>query len=373
MTPLILSPSGRHRGGAEEALLQYVEWRTAKGEFTHVIILEPGDFGDALKARGAKITQINAGQLRNLDRYVRTILTIARIAKKDRPSVIFGWMTKAQIYGGPAGKLSGVPSMYFQMGLPDGGSVDKMSRKAGALGAVGCSEFVAREQSAVVKHKVLPVPLAADLSRFEKVANLSTAEAKKQLGFDPDRPLVGIVGRLQRWKGMHHYLDAMAKVVAAHPEVQGVIVGGEHDSEPEYPGQLKEQATKLGLDGHVRFAGMQRNVPEWMKAMDIVIHASEREPFGIVILEGMSLGKAAIATIPGGPEEIIIPGESGQLVQWSNVDELATAINRYLDDPAFAATCGQGAARRALEFSPAAYCEKLENALISLLPGKRSS
>jgi glycosyltransferase involved in cell wall biosynthesis len=84
----------------------------------------------------------------------------------------------------------------------------------------------------------------------------------------------------------------------------------------------------------------------------------------------MSLGKAAIATIPGGPEEIIIPDESGQLVQWADVSSLAAAINRYLEDPQFASRCGQNAAKRALEFSPEAYSQKLETALISLLPNK---
>ena len=58
-----------------------------------------------------------------------------------------------------------------------------------------------------------------------------------------------------------------------------------------------------------------------------------REPFGIVVIEAMSLGKPVVATKPGGPEEIITDGVDGQLVTWNEPDELARAILRYLRIP----------------------------------------
>ena len=75
-------------------------------------------------------------------------------------------------------------------------------------------------------------------------------------------------------------------------------------------------------------AGKQTNVPDWMMAMDIVIHASDREPFGIVIVEAMALGKPVIASIPGGPEEIVTDGEDGLLVRSGDAGALAAAMRR---------------------------------------------
>ena len=50
-------------------------------------------------------------------------------------------MTKAHIYGGPAALLTGVPAIYFQMGLPDDGAVDRLSRMVPAAGALSVLEF----------------------------------------------------------------------------------------------------------------------------------------------------------------------------------------------------------------------------------------
>ncbi len=83
-----------------------------------------------------------------------------------------------------------------------------------------------------------------------------------------------------------------------------------------------------------------------MQAMDVVVHASEREPFGIVVVEAMALGKPVVATRPGGPEEIITHGFDGQLVTWNKPDELAEAILQYLRDPEWARSVGERAKQR---------------------------
>ena len=238
------------------------------------------------------------------------------------------------------------------MGLPDNGVVDKVCRLLPAAGALGCSDFVTEEQKRAVRYPVMSAPLAVDVDRFEKVRSLSAGQLKRQLGFDPDRPLIGIVGRLQRWKGMHTFAEAMAKVILVRPDCQGVIIGGAHDLEPEYARWLEQRVEQLGLRGKVRLAGKQNNIPEWMQAMDIFVHASEREPFGIVVVEAMSLGKPVVATKPGGPEEVIEHRENGLLVPPNDASSLANAILNYLSDPGFAARIGSAARKRALEFNP---------------------
>ena len=113
--------------------------------------------------------------------------------------------------------------------------------------------------------------------------------------------------------------------------------------------------------------GVQRNVPEWMQAMDVVVHASEREPFGIVVVEAMALGKPVVATRPGGPEEIITHDSDGQLVTWNQPDELAEAILKYLRDPEWARSVGQRARQRSAEYSMEKYAKRLGDALRELL------
>ena len=111
--------------------------------------------------------------------------------------------------------------------------------------------------------------------------------------------------------------------------------------------------------------GVQRNVPEWMQAMDVVVHASEREPFGIVVVEAMALGKPVVATRPGGPEEIITHDSDGQLVMWKS-----RMIGR--GDPQISSRSGMGpfrgqrAKERSREYTMEKYAERLGDALRKL-------
>jgi glycosyltransferase involved in cell wall biosynthesis len=67
--------------------------------------------------------------------------------------------------------------------------------------------------------------------------------------------------------------------------------------------------------------------------MDVVVHASDREPFGRVLLEAMAATRAVIAPREGGPLEIVADGDTGVLVPPRDVDALAAAIVSLLEDP----------------------------------------
>ena len=91
----------------------------------------------------------------------------------------------------------------------------------------------------------------------------------RELNLPTTGPLIGIVGRMQRWKGIHVLIEAMPAVLQKHPEAHAVIVGGKHDLEPEYPEQLEQLIAKLRLNDRILRVGLQTNVPVWMQAMDI--------------------------------------------------------------------------------------------------------
>jgi glycosyltransferase involved in cell wall biosynthesis len=275
-------------------------------------------------------------------------------------------MSKAHIYAGLAARFSGVPVICFEMGLPDGGLVDRIARLIAGNGTLTCSEFAAQEQRRVGSRRVIAVPLGMDTQRFNIVKLKKATEIRNDFGLPSNAALIGIVGRLQHWKGMHVFLEAIAVISKSLPEIRGVVVGGVHDMEPAYPAYLKAQVARLGLGDRVIFAGSQRNVQEWMQAMDVVVHASYREPFGIVVVEAMALGKPVVASVPGGPEEIIRHQVDGLLVKSGDAMELASAIRRYLEEPRLAFRCGEEAKMRAEEFTAARFVERFERAIDTL-------
>lgn len=361
-------PSAELRGGAEEALLQFCRHRdTGRVVVLTVFFLEAGELVEQVRALGCCAEVIQGGRLRQGWVLVAAIWRLCITIRHQAPDVILSWMTKAHIYAGMASRIINIPAVYFQMGLPDRGVVDRISRLVPAIGGLGCSAFVASEQRQLVSHPVETVLLAADLKRFDCDRLDSPKALKKQMGFDPERPLVGIVGRLQRWKGMHVFLKAMSTVTKSLPSADGVIVGGIHQMEPQYLNVLQRNVRDMGLEGRIRLAGAQRNIPEWMQAMDVVVHASDREPFGIVVIEAMALGKPVVATIPGGPAEIITDGQDGLLVNFGDADALAAAITRFLCEPSLSKACGAAAALRARDFAPELFSRQLIAALDRLL------
>jgi glycosyltransferase involved in cell wall biosynthesis len=166
---------------------------------------------------------------------------------------------------------------------------------------------------------------------------------------------------------MHTLVEAMPAILNHHPDAHAVIVGGRHDLEPDYEPFLDQLVTKRGLDDKVIRAGFQSNVPLWMQTMDVVVHASDHEPFGIVIIEAMALAKPIVAGDEGGPQEIITEGEDGLLAPFEDEDQLAHQILRYLKNPDFAQHVGQRARERAHDFSPQRYAERFVDVLHKIL------
>ena len=164
------------------------------------------------------------------------------------------------------------------------------------------------------------------------------------LGLDPQRPVVGMFGRLTWWKGHTVFLEALARVVRVRPEVQAIVVGGEEVTEQGYRRQLEEMAHRLGLADHVRFLGYRSDALRLYALVDVLVHASVRdEPFGRVIVEGMAASRPVVATRGGGPSEIVRDGETGFLVPQRDPDALAQALLRLLNDPGLARRMGAAA------------------------------
>jgi len=207
-----------------------------------------------------------------------------------------------------------------------------------------------------------------DLERFIPERLPSPTQARSKLGLPIRGPLVGILARFQRWKGLDVFLEAAARVAQVHSEARFVILGGPHFSEPDYPDELTKLARRAGISDKVRFAGHQKEVPLWMQALDIVVNASVKpEPFGITIIEAMALGKAVVATRHGGPVEIISDGKDGLLVQPNDAAEMADAIASLVEHASLREAIGRTGRQRAQQFSVNRFAPELARHLAEVV------
>jgi glycosyltransferase involved in cell wall biosynthesis len=157
-------------------------------------------------------------------------------------------------------------------------------------------------------------------------------------------PLIGMFGRINRWKGQAIFIQALARL----PDVNGVIVGAAYFGDHEYEQQVRQLAKDLGIEHRLTFAGHLDDVMNAMAACDVVAHCSTSpEPFGQVIVQSMFAGTPVVASDGGGVREIVVEGVTGQLTPREDPVALAGAIQRYLDDPQWAQRLAAAAQDRA--------------------------
>lgn len=368
---LVVMPLGEQLGGGEMMFRQLMQHGRGRGVEWIAVFTKDGPMVAETRALGVETHLVEAGRIRELWRRWQAIRRIAALARERQVSLVFGWMAASQLLAGPAAWIADIPAAWYQVGLPEPDWIDRIATFCRARGVLVLSRDVAAAQARVwpprAQRLVYP---GASLERFDAVRGESPAALRQRLGLPAQGPLIGIVGRLQRWKGMHTVIAALPAVRAGHPDATLVVVGGAHDTEPAYGDELRALARRLGVEHAVHFAGFQADVPRWMQAMDIVVHASDREPFGIVVVEAMALGKPVIAGAAGGPAELIVHGEQGLLVPFADEQAMAAALRRFLDDPALAARCASAARVRAREFSAERYAEAATAAILELALGE---
>lgn len=188
-----------------------------------------------------------------------------------------------------------------------------------------------------------------------------TREAVRiELGVAADRCLVVMVGHLRRWKGHALVLDALRTGGRALQEkIVVAFAGGAPSDDRQHADDLRARAAAEGLTC-VRFLGERTDAADIMAAADVALHASTSpEPFGLVLVEAMILGRPVVASALGGPLEIVTP-ESGLLFDPTDPGALAALLGRLADDPALRAALGAAGRRRADEFTIARTTSAIE-------------
>ena len=143
----------------------------------------------------------------------------------------------------------------------------------------------------------------------------------------PERtPVVSVVARLSREKGVDVALKAMGVIAATHPTVRLHVAGDGPDR-----ASLTRLADQLGIGDRVVWHGHVENVQSIYERSTLLIIPSRSEGLPNVALEAMAAGIPVIATDVGGLSELIANGHTGLLVPPEDAAALAAAVLRLLD------------------------------------------
>ena len=337
-------------GGAERVLLNLF---TASEELRRrglVVTLgfSAGDLPERLRAVGAEVVELKMPRLRYFWRLWPAFRELAALVRAEGVRTVIGNGGHPQVIASLVSRLAGVRSAFLVH------SIYRIPRlKNEALEVIALSEPCdlmlavsrsAQEAVAELRPKV-PNRLVYNGTPIPDVTPADARAARSELGAGDDDVLIGVFGRLQRWKGQDVFVKAAAEIARARPRARFAVVGGSvFGLEPEYAEEIRRLAAAPELSGRLVFTGFQTEVARLMAACDVVCHTSRvPEPFGLVLIEAMALRRPVIATIGGGPSEIIASESQGVLVQPDDPGALARAALALIDDPARRIAIGAGA------------------------------
>jgi glycosyltransferase involved in cell wall biosynthesis len=351
MRILVTVPWGDRLGGAEAMLHTALEGARTRGHRVELVFFEPGPWADELAEAGFRVEVLRAGRLRQLHRTLATVARLTRLLRRRRPDLILNWSAKTHLYGSAAATLAGMRdrAVWWQQAIPPPrGWLDRLATRLPARAILCYSRAAAEAQG-----RLRPMRPTYVVAAGAPVPAEDVEPAALKL---PNGPIVGLVGRLQPWKGQDRVMQAQALLRERGVGMHLLIVGGDsYRLSPGYAASLRPLAQRLGLAEQVTMTGQVPDADPYMLRMDILVNASDPEPFGIVLLEGMARGLAVVAVDSGGPGEFIEDRRTGILARSGAPDALADALEPLLASASLRDELGRAGRERFLrEFTDVA-------------------
>ena len=311
---------------------------------------DAGRFHAELDRLGVPHQSVRCGS----DASPRMARDVLRAVRAERPDLVHTHLVHADIYGGAAARLLGIPAVSTRHNddrylLGPFRYVDRaFARPARRLIAISDAVRHFLERAGHDPAKLVTIRYGLD-----ELPAAPSDPTPAEAGIPPGVPLALAVGRLIAQKDHATLLRAFARVHAELPEARLAILGG-----GPLEAETRALTAELGLDDVVTLPG-RTDIRDWLERADVFVHTSRWEGFGIVLLEAMLAGLPVVATRVSAVPEVVADDETGLLVEAGDVERLATALQELLNDQERARALGEAGRQRArLDFSVARMAEE---------------
>ncbi|MEZ4617171.1 MAG: glycosyltransferase family 4 protein [Caldilineaceae bacterium] len=315
----------------------------------------------------------------------KALAQLVRLMRRERFTIVHTHTPKPGLLGQLAARIAGVPvvvntlhGFYFHDGMqPLWRNFYIFTEKVAAR----CSDLILSQNAEDIATAVRTGICEAgaieylgngiDLRRFDRsrIAPATLTALRQELQLDPQRPVVGFVGRLVAEKGIHELLGAAQQLLAVRPETQFLLVGPiDHEKADAITPAI---AADYGVAHACTFAGLRQDMPELYALMDLFVLPSHREGFPRSPMEASAMGVPCVVTDIRGCREAVYGGENGLLTPLGDVTALAQALIGLLQTPAQAQAMGQAGRRLAeAQFDEELVFAKVKAAYQRLLAAK---
>jgi glycosyltransferase involved in cell wall biosynthesis len=358
--------------GASKILLTTVRKLKEEGESIQVVLSEEGPLAEAIRMEGIRVHIIRLGILRRkyfnlpglFNRFgvlKRAYQELVSLSKRENVTHIYS-NTSAVLIGAFVAKEL---HLYHTWHIHE--IVIHPKWFASLLGKLvnKYSDMVLVVSQAVKEHwdkyisayKLRVIHNGIDYNPYL----LAVDNFRNNLPVQLDTTIIGMIGRINAWKGQPYFLDIASRICETYPQVHFVIVGDVFPGDEHLEAEMQQKITALKLSDKVSVFGFRNDVANILSAFDIFILPSiQPDPLPTVVLEAMASGKPVVATSHGGACEMVADGITGILIPWDDAEKSAKKVVPLLTDKPLRFQLGLQGRKRVLEhFSLEAFGDKM--------------
>lgn len=375
-TVLVANPSPDVYG-SDLQMLESISAMTDRGWRVVVAIPSDGELVPRIRERGAEVIMVHFPVLRRANASLRSFVSMVGDALWSMPRLL------------RLMRRLNVDVVYVNtVTLPWWLLATKIARVPSVC---HLHEAETQDKAAIRKALILPLRLATAVIVISKSALGAMSESdpsltrKARLIYNgvprppqtPVRPArklpfhAVVVGRLSPRKAPHLALAAVGLLRQRGHDVTVELAGTAFEGYEWYVSELESRAEEKDLRGSVTFSGYCSPIWPALARADIVVAPSLREPFGNAVVEAQLSLRPVVATAALGHLESIVDEESGLLVPPEDVEAMAAAILRLLEDEPLASRLADNAAERADRlFSTDRYSREICDLLLDVTQRK---
>lgn len=304
-----------------------------------------GEFTNRLRSIGVRVHLMPELE-RSISpkRDVQAYLALRRFFRTERPDIVHTHSSKTGILGRLAAHAAGIRTIVHTVhGFAFSGEARKVIRAAYKFlerraAKVTDTMIVLNDTDATIAHEVLRVPNSrqvllpngVDVDAYAP-GGPGQRQALRRSAFGVDSPahvVIGMVGRLWLQKNPQCFVRAAIQVVAQREQATFFMIG-----DGEFRAELEAAIQKSGHVDRIRIMGWRSDVPDLLKALDLMVLPSRWEGMPLAILEAMSSAVPVVASNIPGNRHLICEGIDGRLFPSDDDDALARALIDLIDHP----------------------------------------
>lgn len=357
-------------GGAGRVILNYLRYADRSRFETWAAVPRGSLLKAPLEEAGARVLEVDGMADRSYHK--EDVKALKELIRRERPDLVH---THGALSGRIAARQCGVPVVYSRhsafpvpakLRYPPGRWVNKWLNEHYADRIIAVSPATAEN---LTDGGISPGKITIVMNGVAPVVPVSPEEQaglRASLGLDEDTFTLGILARLEEYKG-HVYLAQAARILKEQGRKFRILAAGTGAFEPE----LRKVVADEGVEDVMSLLGFRSDVAALLSILDVQLNVSYgTEATSMALLEGMSLGLPSIVSDYGGNPWLVKDGDNGLIFPSRDSRALADCIARLMDRPEERARMGERAREVFRErFTGEIFVKNVEQVYLDILKG----